>query len=100
MTHNKTHNNMKNVIVLAALFLAVSILPVGAQEINDPFASAPVYAPTPPKSAVGSKGPSYVAPPGAVSANANREVVPIGGGYWIVIGLAMGYGFICRKRRE
>ena len=39
--------------------------------------------------------PSYVAPPG----EGDGQKLPIDGSLWILAGLGIAYGFVCRKRK-
>ena len=94
------HRNMK-FILLTALFLIISALPVDMQaQLKEPFAQpqefeAPLSAPP-----SGMSGPRYAPPPGGGNGDANREELPASNGFWIMVGLALSYGIVCRRKRK
>jgi hypothetical protein len=89
---------MKYTVLLAALLLLTIVLPFESWGINEPF-TQPTYSSSPPPPATGDGGgPNYVPP--SVGGNANREIIPIGNGCWILTGLAMVYGIARRQRKD
>ena len=89
-------NNMKSVLLVAALLLAAA-LPVDMQaQERVPF-TAPEYNAAPPTAQV----------PLRADGNANGEIdlpppgdLPVAGGFWALAGLAVAYGVVRRRRSK
>ena len=99
----------KYIIAAAALFLAVatSTIDVKAQwDSQHTVTDGTLEQPVVPLDNTGERDPfsnqvppSYVPPPG-YNGEGDGQKLPPPDGFWMLIGLAIAYGLVCRKRKN